>query len=143
LTLTITNSTLSGNSVSGGSEQGGGIFMTNGTVNIRSTIIAQNTATTSGPDFQGTLTSQGHNLIGDTNGATITGDTTGNILNQNPRLGPLQNNGGPTQTMALLAGSPALDAGDNCVFDNSCTPALSTALTTDQRGSGFSRIVDG
>ena len=57
-TLTITNSTLSGNSVSGGSGQGGGIF-NGGTANLRSTIIAQNTAT-SGPDFQGTLTSQGH-----------------------------------------------------------------------------------
>jgi hypothetical protein len=145
-TLTITTSTLSGNSVSGDNttlSEGGGIYMQGGTANIRSTIIAQNTATTSGPDFQGTLTSQGHNLIGDTNSATIAGDTTGDILSQNPLLGPLQNNGGPTRTMALLAGSPALDAGDSCVLDNSCSPALAAAITADQRGAGFNRSVDG
>ena len=136
-TLTITNSTLSGNSVSGGSGQGGGIF-NGGTANIRSTIIAQNTAA-SGPDFQGTLTSQGHNLIGDTNGATITGETTGNILNQNPLLGPLQNNGGPTQTMALLPGSPAINAGDNAAITD---PPFAGPEFTDQRGAGFDRIVD-
>jgi uncharacterized repeat protein (TIGR01451 family) len=140
-TLTITNSTISGNSVSGGSDQGGGIY-NGGTVNIRSTIIAQNTATTSGPDFQGTLNSQGHNLIGNQSGAMITGDTTGNLPDgTNPLLGPLQNNGGPTQTMALLVGSPALDAGDNCVLDNSCMPALDGPITTDQRG--FERQIDG
>jgi hypothetical protein len=44
-------------------------------------------------------------------GATITGITTHNILGQNPLLGPLQDNGGPTFTMALLPGSPAIDKG--------------------------------
>jgi hypothetical protein len=50
------------------------------------------------------------------------------------KLGPLQNNGGPTQTHRLLLGSPAIDAGSN---------ALAGGLTTDQRGPGFDRIVDG
>ena len=55
------------------------------------------------------------------------------------RLAPLANNGGPTQTYALLAGSPALDAGSNCVTDNTC----GFTLTTDQRGPGFTRKADG
>jgi hypothetical protein len=49
-----------------------------------------------------------------------------------PRLGPLLNNGGPTLTYALLAGSPAIDAGDN-----------TGAPEFDQRGPGFPRIVKG
>ena len=73
-------------------------------------------------DIWGTLTSQGYNLIGITS-FPITGDTTGNILNQNPLLAPLADNGGPTQTHALLPNSPAIDAGD------------SSGSTTDQRGA--------
>jgi hypothetical protein len=48
------------------------------------------------------------------------------------RLGPLANNGGPTQTHALLAGSPAIDTGDDAG-----APAF------DQRGAGFPRRKDG
>jgi hypothetical protein len=69
------------------------------------------------------MTSQGYNLIQDRSGAIITGDETGNIYGQDPLLGPLQDNGGPTPTHALLDGSPAIGAGD---------PAL--AGTPDQRG---------
>jgi hypothetical protein len=47
----------------------------------------------------------------------------------------LANNGGWTLTHALAAGSPAIDAGDNCVFTNTCSPALGFALLTDQRGA--------
>jgi hypothetical protein len=54
------------------------------------------------------------------------------VVNVNPQLGPLQNNGGPTQTMALLAGSPAIQAGDT-----------NGAPFYDQRGPGFPRIVNG
>ena len=56
-------------------------------------------------------------------GCTITGDLTGNITGQDPLLGPLQNNGGPTETHALLPDSPAIDAG----ADTACPAA-------DQRG---------
>ena len=52
----------------------------------------------------------------------------------NPNLGPLADNGGLTQTMALNAGSPAIDAGSN---------AAAAGLTTDQRGPGFVRISNG
>jgi len=53
----------------------------------------------------------------------------------NARLAPLAFNGGTTQTRALLPGSPALDAGSN-------TLATNAGLTTDQRGTGFNRVVD-
>src|SRR5207249_10213003 len=56
----------------------------------------------------------------------------------NPLLGPLANNGGPTQTMALLPGSPAINAGDNAAIVN---PPFSGPPFTDQRGLGFNRIV--
>ena len=57
----------------------------------------------------------------------------------NPMLGALANNGGPTQTMALLPGSPAIDAGSNAL----AVDANGNPLTTDQRGAGFPRIVGG
>src|SRR5262249_27414987 len=53
--------------------------------------------------------SLGHNLIGDTSGSA--GWVRDDVLNARPRLAPLGNNGGPTQTMALKRGSPAVDAG--------------------------------
>src|SRR5262249_25300581 len=75
----------------------------------RNTILAGNTARL-GPDLFGTLTSSGYNLIGNTSGGS--GFDATDLRNVNPLLGPLQDNGGPTQTMALLADSPALNAGD-------------------------------
>jgi hypothetical protein len=75
-------------------------------------------------DFVGTLTSQGYNLIQDTNAVTFAGDPTGNVLGVDPLLGPLQDNGGPTLTHALLHASPAIDQGSL------------GGLATDQRGAG-------
>jgi hypothetical protein len=116
-------------------------------VNCRNTIIAGNTGAFR--DFAGSLTSQGYNLIGNNAGTTITGDTTGNIVGTgaspvNALLGPLEDNGGPTKTktIALLPGSPALDAGTNCVLTNNCASNnLGFNLTLDQRGMGFDRLV--
>jgi hypothetical protein len=76
------------------------------------TLLAENTAIT-GPDGYGALTSRGHNLIQTTTGYTLTGDTTHNLIGIAPQLGPLQDNGGPSLTRALLPGSPAIDACDN------------------------------
>jgi len=142
-TLIIVNSTFSNNSATG---DGGGILnLGGGAVLLRNTIIALNTAAGSGPDVNGMFTSNGHNLIGNNSGGTIapaSGDLIGtNALPVNPLLGPLQNNGGLTQTRALLAGSPALDAGDDCVTQLS--GCLEPNITTDQRGEGFNRSVDG
>ncbi|QDS97964.1 choice-of-anchor Q domain-containing protein [Adhaeretor mobilis] len=76
-----------------------------------------------------------HSLIGDTTGSGIDATTgAGNLLNIDPLLGPLADNGGPTQTHALLPGSPAIDAGDIGIVD----PPM-----YDQRGAPFNRIVDG
>ncbi|HXH19506.1 MAG TPA: choice-of-anchor Q domain-containing protein [Chitinophagales bacterium] len=138
-TATIINSTISNNST-GLTFGGGGILnFVSGTVNARNTIIANNSATNTntGPDFKGTLTSQGYNLIGNTSGTNITGTTTGNILNQDPKLAPLGDYGGLTKTHALLPDSPALNAGNNCVLTQggcgSSDPPI--AVNVDQRGN--------
>ena len=81
------------------------------TIQLRNTIIAGNGP---GPNLStsgdGTFLSQGYNLSSDDGSGFLTGS--GDLTNTDPLLGPLQDNGGPTQTMALLAGSPALNAGD-------------------------------
>jgi hypothetical protein len=118
--LALISCTVVGNSTPG---YGGGVSNPFGTMTLRNTIVAENTAGSGRPDLWGTVESQGYNLIQNQGDGTITGTTTGNILGQSPRLGPLQDNGGPTQTHAVLPFSPVLDAGD---------PAL--AGTTDQRG---------
>ncbi len=74
-----------------------------------------------------------YNLIGTGGAGDVPAFTQHNLLGVDPRLGPLQDNGGPTQTMALLDGSPAFDAGNNALV-----PA---GLTTDQRG--LPRVFDG
>jgi hypothetical protein len=122
--LTVTSSTFAGNAAT----TGGGIADA-GTMAARNTILAGNTAAT-GADLSGDLGSQGHNLIGDTGGGV--GFAASDLLNVDPVLGPLQDNGGPTATMSLLPGSPAVDAGDN-----------TGAPDWDQRGPGFPRIVGG
>jgi hypothetical protein len=110
-TFTLNNSTVSGNSAYGADASGGGIA-NSGAMTVRNTIIAGNTTDFGpGPDLSGSLGSQGHNLIGNTQGGS--GFAASDLLNVSPLLGPLQDNGGATKTMALLAGSPALNAGDS------------------------------
>jgi CSLREA domain-containing protein len=139
--LALVNTTVSANTAS--SRDGGGVMSVSpATVTLKNTVVANNTCAGSGPDLFGTFNSQDNNLIGNTSGASFTGTTTHNITNVNPGLGPLADNGGPTQTHALLSTSPALDAGDNCVTQSThCGDSNISQLTTDQRG--FSRIVDG
>jgi hypothetical protein len=99
---------------------GGGIRVGPGSVTLENTIIAGNTAANGagdttgapipGPNVDGAVTSNGHNLLGvatEATGFSGTGDLTG----ANPMLAALSDNGGPTQTMALTVGSPAIDAG--------------------------------
>jgi predicted outer membrane repeat protein len=114
-TLTVINSTFSGNSAS----QGGGIFSW-GTLNLSNSLLAN---TPSGGDcYSGNaLNTNNHNIIED-------GYYCGVYSGVDPMLGALANNGGPTQTMALLTGSPAIDAGDDAV----CAAAPVNGL--DQRG---------
>jgi hypothetical protein len=132
---TVTSCTLSGNSATGTlGGNGGGLAESGGTVTSRNTIVAGNLASTSA-DVGGVLNSQGHNPIGDGTGGSgfDPTDQVGTASNPiDPMLGPLQDNGGPTFTRALLPGSPAIDAGDN-----------TDAPMWDQRGPGFRRIVSG
>jgi CSLREA domain-containing protein len=128
--VTIANNIADDDQDSNGS--GGGIKAGSvATVNLRNTLIAGNTARTGyPPDCSGSLVSQGYNLIQQPRGCTLTGTLTGNLLSIDPKLGPLQNNGGATATHALLVGSPAIDAG------NPATPggAAPACPATDQRG---------
>jgi CSLREA domain-containing protein len=131
--VNITNSTISGNT-------GGGIYKGDSDVFVKSTIIANNST----DDVSGSFTSQGFNLIGKNDGAAASfpaGNPNGNndIVGTSaspvkPKLGPLQNNGGPTYTMALLSGSPAIDKGTS--------NGLTGTLTTDQRGVGYVRTIN-
>ncbi len=129
--LTLTNSTLSGNMASGGvvfsafgrtlygTGSGGGID-NSGTLSVIMNIFANpvggNLVTESG----GVVVSHGHNLFSDKPAVSL--DPT-DLVNTNPLLGPLADNGGPTFTQALLPGSPAIDAG-----------VAVPGVTTDQRG---------
>jgi hypothetical protein len=99
----LTNCTIAFNSA----DLGGGFYST---ISAANTIFAGNTAA-NGPDGNGTINSQDYNLVQNTNGITFAGAIAHNIVGQNPLLGPLQDNGGPTLTLALLPGSPAIDQG--------------------------------
>ena len=103
--LTVTNSTVSGNNVAGGLYEdglGGGIAA--GTLSIRNSIVAGNTAAGAGaiPDISAaTLSSNGHNIFG----SSVAGASSGDLQNVPISLlftGGLADNGGPTQTIALL-----------------------------------------
>ena len=97
--LTLTNSTVAGNSAA---LYGGGIFNSSGTLTLTNSIVALNNS----GDIFGNISSSSNNIIG-----------------EDPGLDPagLQDNGGPTQTIALMAGSPAINKAANCP-------------TADQRG---------
>ena len=114
------------------------------------TIIAGNGGA-SGSDVSGAFTSQGNNLIGKADGSTGftgPGDHVGTIASPiNALLGPLANNGGPTQTHALLAGSPAIEAGNNAILaadtlDLDGDLNTSEPIPFDQRGTNFPRVLD-
>lgn len=120
-TLSLTNVTITGNTAQG-LDTGGGVSCSE--FDALNTIIAGNTDGGTAPDCEGGLNSLGNNLIQDTTGCTIAGDTTGNITGIDPQLGALADNGGLTQTRAVDPGTPAYNAGRNA----GC-PA------TDQRGT--------
>jgi CSLREA domain-containing protein len=118
--LTITNSTITGNSATfGGGISSGGVLGSTGT--LVNTIVANNP---SGGNCRGTITNGGNNIDDGTTCAW--GSTDGSMSSTDPLLGALVNNGGPTQTFALLAGSPAIDG---VTFN-----APNGAPSTDQRG---------
>ncbi|MGF1472853.1 MAG: choice-of-anchor Q domain-containing protein [Rubrobacteraceae bacterium] len=146
--VTLTNVTVARNTLGGAwcgyscdsSAVGGGIAKdSDSTVTLENTIVAANTVTTGNsedgdelygqyPDLSGTFYSEGYNLLEDTSGASFTGesyDISSDITGKVPDLEPLADNGGPTETLALEDGSPAIDA----VERQNCPPP-----GIDQRG---------
>ena len=134
-TITVINSTLSGNSAGfngGGIDEGGGLLRAlnstfsgnsaahagggihnslNGTVEISNTILKAGAMGANLAIDSGSITiSDGYNLSSDDGAGFLIGP--GDQINTDPTLGPLQDNGGPTLTHALLPGSPAIDTGD-------------------------------
>jgi hypothetical protein len=141
--VTITKNLATGNhgtaNMNGDLGGGGG---TNGTdIRARNTIVAGNQSPLGGADCEGQIVSLGYDLVGDGTNCSVTasaGSQVGTGANPiNPGLGTLADNGGPTKTHALVASSPAGDAGD----PSGCTDNAGGALTTDQRGQP--RTVDG
>ena len=147
LTVTLTNVTLSGNTAT---TSGGG-FRNNGAATLTAVTLAGNGAPAGGAIMNlsditlaysivadspsggncagvGTITSSGHNLD---SGSTCALGGAGDLSNVDPRLDTLKDNGGPTATHALFAGSPAIDAGGG-----DCPPPM-----VDQRG--ITRPADG
>jgi hypothetical protein len=152
--LTVRNSTVAGNSATGGPSGGGGVSVSGGAT-LANVTVTNNRASSGGglsggaPLLRNALVAgnaggdvsaavdpgSDHNLVGDGTGMTgisdgVNGNQVGTASSPlDPRLGPLADNGGPTQTCALLPGSPALDAGNNLY-----------ATEFDQRGPGFYRV---
>jgi parallel beta-helix repeat protein len=140
--MTATNVTIAGNSA----VDGGGVYVEH-TVNyvpglsLENTIIAGNTSRAHDGDVAGPVAPNSVNdLIGDGSGiiAGIGNNASGNQIGTaaapiDPLLAPLGDYGGPTQTMALLPASPAIDTGSNS--------AIPAGVTTDQRGQP--RIING
>jgi hypothetical protein len=146
-TLTLTNSTVSRNTVY--YLQGGGIYSNGGTLTLTNSTVSGNVGTDGGGIFNdGTLTltntlvdndcvlpasivSGGGNLEspGNTCGFDQSTDQV-NVTAEQLALGPLQDNGGPTMTHALGAGSVAIDK----IAEEDCVDADGEPLTTDQRG---------
>jgi hypothetical protein len=127
-TLTLNNSTVSGNTgnLAGNTgNYGGGIGNYSGSVALQNSIVSTNSA---GNCYsRSPITSKGFNLSSDDSCHFA---SPGDINNTDPMLGPLQNNDGPTQTMELPSGSPAIDAGN----PSGCTDGHGNLLKTDQRG---------
>ena len=165
--LRITNSTISGNSSSQGggifaapfdsqsrlvvltnctvtANTGGGIHVFQATLNLRNTIVSGNSGTDT-EFYNSSGISLGNNLIGISSNIGFGNAEwqASDILNQTePRLAPLGNYGGATQTHALLSNSPAINAGNNCVLTANGCGDNNPAVPTDQRGAARVRTVD-
>ncbi|MEJ7593453.1 MAG: right-handed parallel beta-helix repeat-containing protein [Planctomycetaceae bacterium] len=134
---------------------GGGIYSDSAPISILNSIIAGNSDDGTAPDVRKSPTDRimaSHSLIGNNTGSSLpaTGNVTpgvnGNFIGEagasaiNPLLSPLQNNGGPTLTHALLTGSLAINRGSNASAVDVTNGT--TSLTNDQRGAPFARIVN-
>jgi len=119
--LTLNFTTIAGNTATG---DVGGVFLYQGGIALENSIIADNTSPLNNDVAGGGTFTLDYSLIEDPGGATLV-QNAGAIVGQDPSLGPLQNNGGPTQTQLPAAGSVVIDAGD---------PAYAPPPADDQRG---------
>lgn len=139
LELYLTSVTISGNTAT---ANGGGIFSENGNVKVINSIIAGNSSN----DFNGTINSQGYNLIQSTTSTIFAGGAPqqNDIIGVSPMLAPLADNGGTTDTMELMEGSPAIDKGTSSNVQlpplaknqrsQNVRQNIAPLVTTDQRG---------
>ena len=140
--MKLNSSTVTGNtaSIGGGISAPSQSFRFYQYADLSNSIVAANNATN--PDIAGSANAR-YSLVGDDTGAllfVVTGSEIGTAGSPvDPLLGPLANNGGPTQTHALLTGSLAIDGGDPAFNPSLFTPAL----LEDQRGNGFPRVALG
>ncbi len=172
-TVNITNGTIAYNQamVTGGGIVNVAGVPPLGTVTLRNTLIAENSDLFGldllFPDAAGAFNSLGNNLVGNSGLLGLTSGLDPNVtlfggipsgalvdiigsvqigyVEVDPLLGPLQNNGGCTDTMAVFNGSPAIDRGNNCVQSGSCSTfdPMNPTLVSDQRSSPFLRRFDG
>ncbi len=132
----IVNSTIVGNTAN---REGTGIFVNIFTESdmrplLQNSIVADNSNEVSSSDLSGTFAAD-YNVIKNPGSSSINESVPGsNLIGVDPMLGPLQDNGGPTLTHALLTGSPAIDRGD---------PAFVPPPDFDQRGDGYPRVING
>ena len=129
--ITLSETTVSGNitldSASGTIYSSPG-YNGDGIVSLANSIVANSSGA---PDLDGSVFELAHTLV-ETPGTVLFTDLGGNVLNQDPQLGPLQDNGGPTETMKPAFSSPVVNAGDS---------AFAPPPATDQRG--FARVAGG
>lgn len=138
-TATITDCTIALNNTN---YAGGGIFkqgnVQQGSVSLAGSILYGNTTGTFGADLFGGIASGGKNIIG------VTSDGSGFVTNDlqgiNPLIGPLQDNGGPTFTHALLPGSPAIEANTLVVGTILDQRLLARPVDADNDGVFFTDI---
>jgi len=124
-TLRLTNDTLANNTAS---TNGSDLYKVNGTVEVKNTIVANGSGNQN--CFRTTpLTSEGNNID---SGSSCGFNGPSDQNNTDPKLGPLLGNGGPTQTHALLSGSPAIDRAN----DTGCPAADQRGIARPQDGDG-------
>ena len=145
--VTLNQSTITNNAATGGGvgSVGGGVWLYFNSMDISGTIISGNTSDVAGREDVSTLyvgaINSDHSIVGNYGpvpnfAPTYVTDLGGTIFSTTPGLLALANNGGPTKTMALASGSPAIDAGPNPV-------ATFTGNGFDQRGTPYVRVSNG
>jgi hypothetical protein len=138
--LTVRHSTIASNRADSDSNStglGGGLFRSGGTVLLGHAIVANNQQGSLDNDIHSALVGTANfSLMEIVSGVTLGGS--GNVTGLDPQLGPLAENGGPTMTHSVLAGSPAIDSGDPAAV-----AGVGDVPEFDQRGTSFSRVVQG